>query len=176
MWHFVSGCSYESLGRAHLSGVFGRGKVSAHNSGAQVNPMKTIFRNYDAVHLSRAVCGRASSAHVEAPFKINSIYLASVTPVRYFHQNCLRNVLQVQQVLEREKVASEQKLSANWNAADDLVEIVNPLTGMKAFGFVAFRNESRVFKKSKISAVRPDSAVAACSSSSPTYQREFKGR
>jgi hypothetical protein len=80
------------------------------------------FRNYDSSHLSRAVCGRASGTPVPASFKLNSMCLSPVTPV--------------QQMLEREKIACAQKLSANWNAADDCVEILNPLTAHKAFGWV----------------------------------------
>uniref|UniRef100_A0A915E663 A to I editase domain-containing protein n=1 Tax=Ditylenchus dipsaci TaxID=166011 RepID=A0A915E663_9BILA len=41
-----------------------------------------VGKNYDASHLSRAVCGRASGVSVQAPFKQNSVFLTPVTPVQ----------------------------------------------------------------------------------------------
>ncbi|KAI1715500.1 adenosine-deaminase (editase) domain-containing protein [Ditylenchus destructor] len=91
-----------------------------------------VGKDYDANHLSRAICSRALNTTFEAPFKVNQIYLTPVTPVI--------------QELEREKAASFQKLAANWNAGDDTLEIVNPVTGRRALGGISRLSRRAMFQ------------------------------
>lgn len=125
-----------------------------------------VGKNYDADHLSRAICGRALSATLEAPFKVNQINLSPVAPVV--------------QDLERERAASFQKLTANWNAGDDSVEIVNAVTGRRALGGVSRLTRRALFqmfnltvKDAKIETI-PTKSYREAKSSNVAYNAALK--
>lgn len=47
----------------------------------------SVEKSYDSSNLSRAICGRALKTVVKSPYKINHIYLTSVSNVSLSKQN-----------------------------------------------------------------------------------------
>lgn len=81
----------------------------------------SIEKNFDFVSFSRAVCWRALKLVVNPPYKVNQIYLTSVPKINEKNEIIVKS-------------ENSFFLSANWNAADDSIEIINPNLGKQATG------------------------------------------